>query len=151
MSSDVICSINKGYQFFTKWIDQILLNNPDFEHGGATQKKFLAWQTFDLLRIDVYGIRAFCKHFLDKHPRYYISPMHLSGSAVESLFGQFKYSSGGKLDAANYSIARATCMVKQVVADHHSGKVIETRNFKYPICHFRRKYITRRMLLKNNY
>ena len=59
---------------------------------------------------------------MDKYPGYFISPLRLSGSAVESLFGQFKYSSGGKLDAANYSTARAACMVKQVVANHHSGQ-----------------------------
>lgn len=45
---------------------------------------------------------------MDKYPGYFISPLRLSGPAVEILFGHFKYSSGGKLDAANYSTARAT-------------------------------------------
>ena len=38
------------------------------------------------------------------------------------LFSQFKYSSGGKLDAANYCYSRAVSLVKQVTSKHHSGK-----------------------------
>ena len=62
---------------------------------------------------------------MDKYPGYFLSPLRLSGSAVESLFGQFKYSSGGKLDAANYSTAHAACMVKPIII---LGKATETRN-----------------------
>ena len=51
-----------------------------------------------------------------------MSPLRVSGSAVETLFSQFKYSSGGKLDSANYSTAWAACLIKQTVATHHSGK-----------------------------
>ena len=46
---------------------------------------------------------------MDMYPGYFISPLRLSGPAVEVLFGQFKCSFGGKLDAANYySTTRAT-------------------------------------------
>ena len=102
------------------------------------QKKFLAWQSklkyinmltftlynvaFDLLRIDIYGFRLFCRHFFSKYPGYFISPLRLSGSAIESLFSQYKYSAGGKLDAANYCTAHASNLVKQVVSTHWSGK-----------------------------
>lgn len=64
---------------------------------------------------------SFCESFLNKYPGYFVSPLRVSGSAVETLFSQFKHSSGGKLDAANYPVARAACMIKQVVANHHSG------------------------------
>ena len=43
-------------------------------------------------------------NFFTKYPGYFV---RLSGSAVESLFSQYKYNAGGKLDAANYSSARA--------------------------------------------
>ena len=44
----------------------------------------------------------------------------MSGSAVETV--QYKYAAGGKLDAANYSMARAACLVQRAVAPaHHSG------------------------------
>ena len=73
---------------------------------------FNLFVAFDLLRIDVYGFRSFCKYFLQKYPGYLVSPLRLSGSAVESLFSQFKYYAGGKLDAANYITARACTLIK---------------------------------------
>ena len=79
----------------------------------------LAW---DLLRIDVYSFRALCQWFTETYPTYFISPLRLSGSAVESLFSQYKHNAGGKLDSANFSTARAAHLVKQCVTDHHSGK-----------------------------
>ena len=78
-----------------------------------------AW---DLLRIDVYGFRAICEWFFKTYPSYFISPLRLSGSAVESLFGQYKHTAGGKLDAVNYANARAACLVRQFASSHHSGK-----------------------------
>ena len=61
-------------------------------------------------------------HFLRKHPRgYYVATLRVTGSTVETFFGQFKYSSGEKLDAANYSVARAAFLMKQATEGHHSG------------------------------
>ena len=76
-----------------------------------------AW---DLLRIDVQGFPEFCHYFLEKHPGYFVLPLKLSGSASESVFGQFKFSVGGRLDAANYRVARAAFLMKQVSEGHHS-------------------------------
>ena len=78
-----------------------------------------AW---DLLRIDIQGFTEFCNYFLSKHPGYFISPLRLSGSTIESVFGQFKFGAGGKLDAANYRVARATFLTKQASEGYHSGK-----------------------------
>ena len=78
----------------------------------------LAW---DLLRIDVFGFKGFCQWFLNTYPTYFISPLRLSGSAIESLFSQYKYCAGGKLDSVNYTTSRAAHLVKQVNADRHSG------------------------------
>jgi len=52
---------------------------------------------------------------------YFISPIHLSGSAVESLFSQYKFTAGGKLDSVNYTTARAAHLIKQCASSHHSG------------------------------
>ena len=110
----------------------------DFPHTSSTQKVFLSWQSkwsavnilfiyflmytaWDLLRIDIYGFRAFCKYFFDRHPGYFVSPLRITGSAVESLFSQFKHNSGGKLDACNYATARCAHLVKQCASTHHSG------------------------------
>ena len=64
----------------------------------------------------------FCHYFLTKHEGYLVSPLRLSGSAIESVFGQFKFNVGGKLDAANYRVARAAFLMKQASEGHHSGK-----------------------------
>ena len=78
----------------------------------------IAW---DLLRIDFYGFKAFCEWFLTAYPTYFVSPLRISGSAVESLFSQYKHIAGGKLDAVNYTTARGAHLMKQIVSEHHSG------------------------------
>ena len=60
--------------------------------------------------------------FFDTYPTHFISPLRLSGSSVESLFSQYKHSSGGKLDSVNYVTSRAAHLVNQSVSSHHSGK-----------------------------
>ena len=88
-----------------------------FPHTSSTQKAFLSWKSkwavltfylylgyiaWDLLRIDVYGFWGFCTYFFQKYPGYFVSPLRISGSAVESLFSQFKHNARGKLDSCNY-------------------------------------------------
>ena len=79
---------------------------------------FVAW---DLLRICVDGFESFCSYFLNKYPDRFVSPLRVSGSAVESLFSQYKRSAGGKLDAINYPISRAAQPIKETVSTHHCG------------------------------
>ena len=43
------------------------------------------------------------------------------GISVESLFSQYKFNAGGKLDAVNYITSRAAHLILQCTADHHSG------------------------------
>ena len=40
---------------------------------------------------------------------------------MESLFSQYKFTAGGKLDSVNYTTARAAHLIKQCAATHHSG------------------------------
>ena len=90
-----------------------------------------SYTAFDLLRIDIHGFNVFAA-ILEKYPGYFISPLRVSGSTVETLFSQFKYSAGGKLDAANYSYSRAVSLVKQVATTHHSGKDYRDINLATP-------------------
>ena len=78
--------------------------------------------------MDVQGLTEFCSNFLSRHTGYFVSPLCLSGSAVESIFGQFKYNAHAKLDAANYQVTRAALLTKQATECHHSGK-------GYPMSH----------------
>ena len=70
----------------------------------------------------VYGFRSFCSYFLSQYPGYFITPVRINGSAVETLFSQYKYSAGGKLDSANYETVRAANLMKRTTSCHHSGK-----------------------------
>ena len=82
---------------------------------------FLSWQTWDLLRFMFYGFTGFCEQFLQDHPGYTIYPIRLNGSAVETLFSQLKYASGGNLMSTNYASARASILVKGCVAGRNKG------------------------------
>ena len=89
---------------------------------------YLAW---DLLRIDIYGFKNFCQDFLAKYPGYFISPLRISGSAVESLFSQYKHNAGGKLDSCNYVTARCAHLVQQCATSHHSGTGYQDHTLSY--------------------
>ena len=77
---------------------------------------------FDLLRVFVYGFLGFTAYFLEEYPDHFISPVRLSGSAVETLFSQYEYTTGGKLSSANYFTARAAQLVKHCVSYHDGSK-----------------------------
>ena len=70
----------------------------------------------------MYGLKGLCACCFETYPTHFISPLHLYGSSVESLFSQYKHSSGGKLDSVNFVTSRAAHLVKQSVSSHHSGK-----------------------------
>ena len=84
--------------------------------------------SLDLLRIDVYSLKTFCEWFLSAYPTNFVSPLRISGSAVESLFSQYKHIAGGKLDSVNYTTARGAHLMKQIVSEHHSGANYRDQN-----------------------
>lgn len=55
----------------------------------------------------VNGFVEFCQEFLQSYPDYYIVPVRINGSAVESYFSQLKYAARGQLSAVNYETAQA--------------------------------------------
>ena len=69
----------------------------------------------------MFGFEALCEDFFKHFPNHFISPLRLSGSAVESLFSQLKFTTAGKLDAVNYRTAQAALLTKQAVSTHYSG------------------------------
>ena len=89
----------------------------------------------------MHGFESFCVYFLNRYPDRFVSPLRISGSAVESLFSQYKRSAGGKLDATNYPISRAAQLIKQTISTHHSGSCY--RNLCLDTCendiHLKRK------------
>ncbi len=122
MDSPILKNIQEGYNFFVNWFEA--LDGPHFEPTSSTERKFIAWQTWDLLRVCVYGFQAFCEDFLTRHPDYYIVPKKWNGSAVETLFSQFRAIAGGKLDSTNYATARESFLIKRDVHGHRPSKVV---------------------------
>ena len=90
----------------------------------------LAW---DLLRVCVYGFSGFTAWFFDEYPEHFISPVRLSGSAVETLFSQFKSTARGKLSAMNYVTARAAHLVKHAVTPHDSSRDVPLQISQVPL------------------
>lgn len=74
-------------------------------------------QTWDLLRITVKGFLGFCQDFLTRNPGYYIQPVRINGSVVESLFSRFKYHANGNLSSVNYR----GCVAKMIISDAVKG------------------------------
>ena len=82
------------------------------------KQMFLAWQTWVLLRLTIEGVTGLCSDFLVRNPGYFIKPIRINGSVIESLFGRFKYNSGGNLSSVNYR----NCVAKLVIADASNAK-----------------------------
>ena len=56
------------------------------------------------IKPDVYGFQSLCEDFFKHHPNHFISPIRISDSTLETIFSQYKYAAGGKLDTANYAM-----------------------------------------------
>ena len=111
--------IDEGMSFFNEWRVSVARDFPEDKLTGSNQKHFLAWQTWELMRVAYYGLFALCDDFINRHPQYLIYPSRINGRAVETLFSQFKYITGGKLSAVNYDTARAAYLTK---VDVHGRK-----------------------------
>ena len=77
--------------------------------------------------------------FSCQYPNHFISPIPLWGSAVETLFSQFKYCIGGKLSSTNYAAARASLLIKHTVSSHHSSKGYRDTPLDLPDCVLQKK------------
>ncbi len=108
-------NIQEGYAYFETWWEQLKAGG-DFIPNNSQERRFLSWQTWDLLRITVFGFQGLVSSFLDKHPEYYIYPLKVNGSAVETLFSQFKFETNSKLTSANYASARSRVLMKKDIS-----------------------------------
>ena len=82
---------------------------------------FISHQTWDLLRIMYYGFVGFCTDFFEKHPGYTIYPIRMNGSAVETVFSQLKYATGGNLISTNYASARSSILLRVCISGKYKG------------------------------
>jgi len=100
--SPVLVNIRKGMSFFEEWCasheETVYTDNSK----KARQRKFLAWQTWDPLRLVVNGFPMFCNWSFDNvsaNGKYFISPLRINGSAIESIYSVLKFASGGNSSA----------------------------------------------------
>ena len=68
-----------------------------------------------------YGFMDLCKDYLGRHPGYYIAPLKINSSAVETLFSQFKFNAGGKLTSQNNTTSKRSVMMRRGIHGHHSS------------------------------
>ena len=54
------------------------------------------------------GFIGLCEEFLTSHPGYFIAPIRVNGSAIESVFSCLKYIAGGNLASTNYPSSLAS-------------------------------------------
>ena len=73
-------------------------------------------QTWDLLRVMYNGFIGLCTSFLAENSNYFIIPVRVNGSAVESYFSQLKFTAGGQLSSANYATAQASVETTKAAA-----------------------------------
>ena len=119
----VVENVKKGQLFFERWLSALLQEYDNYKPNDVKQKLFLAWQTWDLLRIVSYGIIRLTEEFFSKYGSdFVIAPKRLNGSAIETLFSQFKHLTGGKLSATNYATARAAYLMKVDIHGRHFGE-----------------------------
>jgi hypothetical protein len=64
------------------------------------------------------GFKGLCTDFVHEHPGYFISPLRINGSAVETIFSCLKYISGGNLASTNYASALAAFATQRDVSQN---------------------------------
>ena len=66
----------------------------------------------------VKGFMGLCQDFFARNPGYYIQPVRINGSVIESLFSRFKYHANGHLSAVNYRGAVAKMIISDAIKKH---------------------------------
>ena len=71
----------------------------------------------------VYGFLDFSEWFLTAYPDYFISPLRINGSAIESIFSVLKFTAGGNLSASNYGSFRGRVITgREVITNSNSER-----------------------------
>lgn len=104
-------NIDEGFGYFTTWLDEVMRADNSFSITATKCSPFLSWQTWDLLRISVSGIKGMLRDFTRRNPGYFLVPSRINGSAIESLFSQIEYATAGKLTSTNYASSRRAVIV----------------------------------------
>lgn len=83
---------------------------------------YVLLQTWDLLETMFNGFTGLCEELFAEHPGYYVIPVRISGSAIESVFSCLKYISGGNLSSVNYSTSLMSLATQKEVPCNSKGE-----------------------------
>lgn len=116
IDGSVIESIVKGFKSFHEWCAETdtkavvqASDTAGMSSKGAKathtvdKKPFLAQQTWDRLRLSVYGVQNLVHDFTATHPNNFLVLSCTIGSVVEGLCSQLKFAVSGKFSSINYS------------------------------------------------
>ena len=71
----------------------------------------------------VYGFVQFCQWFNTAYPDYFVNPLRINGSAIESVFSVLKFTAGGNLSATNYGSFRGRVITgREVITNSNSER-----------------------------
>lgn len=69
-----------------------------------------------------YGFTGLCADFLEEHPEYFVIPVRITGSSIESIFSSLEYISGENLSAINYSSSLAALATQRETTGDSRGE-----------------------------
>ena len=88
-----------------------------------------------------YRFKNFCNDFTARHPGFYVAPLRLNGSAIETLFSQLKFISHGDLSATRYPQALASLITRGSIHSHPVAGSATYRDAVLYVCqHELKKY-----------
>ena len=60
-----------------------------------------------------HGFKSLCEDFLEDNEGYFIAPIRVNGSAIESIFSSLKYIAGGNLSSTNYASSLSSLITQR--------------------------------------
>lgn len=81
-----------------------------------------------MLEIIYRGFKGLCETFVIEHPGYYIVPVRITGSAIETVFSSLKYISGSNPSSINYSSSLSALATQRETGAGSSNRQDHYRN-----------------------
>lgn len=70
-----------------------------------------------------YGFTGLCEEFTRTNEGYFVVPVRITGSSIESVFSRLKYISGGNLSSANYSSSLSALVTQRETSANPNAEV----------------------------
>ncbi len=121
LDSEPVRHIELGLLFLRNWFHD-LSESQDFRPASTKERRFISWQTFDLIRLSIYGFMGLVQDFSLRFPGYYLVPHRINGSSVETVFSQVKQRVSGAVSSLNYESGARRLQVSASLGDTRKRK-----------------------------